>query len=364
MADNSGKSIYAVQTSTAATPKITIIDGVQCLRTDGVDDGMVSYPMSFNSAMDCFMLVRATSSTGVLLYQTENRWIGAWDFGGNSYSSQLSYSGSANACIIVDGEPISWLDRQRLKERIADGQWHVVELHNLTINEWTGIEFAGYPTYAIGGGIGGIILCQAGDRQLREKNRKWLASKANIALKTLPAMWFASLWNNFIFLNNGRTIRATNGGGWYHASFPIARATAAIRYFEITVDEFIRLGGEELAIGLSNENGTYSSDKGGKYQYHASGHTRFNTGEYNVYGQPYFSGDVIGCLVQPHGESQVRVNFSKNGVDQGPLIFNFNQSWRYEPCVSVYNHSSEYVKQISFNETFLFKPANAIAWNA
>ena len=72
----------------------------------------------------------------------------------------------------------------QLDTALSVGGWHILECRNMDLSLWTDFKVSdpSLGGYQMQGGIGGVILCPAGDAATRQKNRQYLGNKVGLTL--------------------------------------------------------------------------------------------------------------------------------------------------------------------------------------
>lgn len=173
------------QATASARPIINAAGGIQYLTFDGLDDGLSTGPITLGSDMDCFVAIRrSTSSQMILLSATTGggNYIGVIQSG----SSESTENGAGSPSYAVDGVLVNAgatsVTRGQLHTALPSNVWHVLEIRNINVLSWPSISFGGYGGWALNGDFGGIILCPAGDATTRQKNRQYLGNKVGLTL--------------------------------------------------------------------------------------------------------------------------------------------------------------------------------------
>ena len=155
---------------------------VQYTTFDGLDDGMSTGAITLGADMDCFVAVRRTSATGILLYTTAGSgvYLGALDATAGAASA-----GAGTPTYAVNGVDVAGgtgTTRTQLAAAIPIGSWVVLEIRNANLSAWATLAMGAYTGFPMGMDFAQTIVCPAGDAAARQKNRQWLGNKVGLVL--------------------------------------------------------------------------------------------------------------------------------------------------------------------------------------
>lgn len=184
MRDKSGNSNHAVIGVSTARP-VYKTDGIlHRLSFDGVDDVMEAGNISLNSNMDLFVLLRRK--------ELKNFFIVSSGDGSSKYIAvavgaiwpAVEGAGAASE-IVVNGLLVSGGAKTTggvLNLAIKQNEWVVVEVRNLDLSAWIDLKFTSRLSYLFKDEMGGVVLCESQNSEIRKKIRSTLAAKSGVTL--------------------------------------------------------------------------------------------------------------------------------------------------------------------------------------
>lgn len=184
MRDKSGNGNYATVTVSTARP-VYKTDGIlHRLSFDGVDDAMEAGNISLNSNMDLFVLLRRKDLKNFFIVSSGDslsKYIGV-----AAGATWLAVEGAGAASkIAVNGLLVSGGANTTggvLSLAIKQNEWVVVEVRNLDLSAWIDLKFTSREGFVFNEGMGGLVLCESQNSEIREKIRSTLAAKAGVTL--------------------------------------------------------------------------------------------------------------------------------------------------------------------------------------
>ena len=173
---------HSSQATASARPLISATGAIQYTTFDGLDDGMSTGAITLGSDMDCFIAVKRTSATGILLYTTAGSgvYLGALDATAGAASA-----GAGTPTYAVNGVDVAGgtgTTRTQLAAAIPIGSWVVLEIRNANLSAWATLAMGAYTGFPMGMDFAQGIVCPAGDAATRTKNRQFAGAKAGLSL--------------------------------------------------------------------------------------------------------------------------------------------------------------------------------------
>lgn len=141
LADKSGNSKHATQSSSSARPVVSTLNNNSVLQFDGSDDYMqIAY--SAAPSVTIFYVQNTSDSSYILLTNAD----GATGFGlvaenGSSATTIISNFGTPS--IFCDGSPISWTTRDNVHDGLS-GATRMVCCNNANLSTWVNTRLSGY----------------------------------------------------------------------------------------------------------------------------------------------------------------------------------------------------------------------------
>ena len=170
------------QATASARPIIGAAGAIQYTTFDGLDDSMNTGAITLGADMDCFIAVKRSSATGILLYTTSGSgvYLGAIDATAGAASA-----GAGTPTYAVNGVDVAGgtgTTRTQLAAAIPIGLWVVLEIRNANLSAWATLAMGAYTGFPMGMNFAQGIVCPAGDATTRTKNRQFAGAKAGLSL--------------------------------------------------------------------------------------------------------------------------------------------------------------------------------------
>ena len=181
--DQSGNATNLVNPAATARPVAATVSGVDCIDIDGVDDALMTDPVSAGTwtTMDMFVVLYLDAAASVLLISDDaGKYIGVAQNGSGTTATTSAGSPSymVNGASVPGGASVT---RDQLYDALSFGAWVVIEAHGLDLSAWTRLRTGDESGFQVNGKCAELILCES-QPSLRASVRTYLGNAVGLTL--------------------------------------------------------------------------------------------------------------------------------------------------------------------------------------